>query len=471
MNKDFKNIKLLVIGDVMIDRYIYGDVSRISPEFPVPVVKYKSEESRLGGAANTANNIRAIGCDVEIMGAIGDDLNGKAFQLLCKKSNVSTSLLHTSKQYVTIVKTRYLNQNNAQIVRVDEEEKFNMTEQIENEIIARLRKTINNYAGIIISDYMKGYLTKSFTQKIISLANECGVKTFIDVKDPDYEKYKNCYLLKPNLNELKLLTKMEVDSMDKILNASIYLKKVSNVRQLLVTLGANGMLLIDENNNITQIPTVAREVFDVTGAGDTVLAYVGAMHSAGVDIENSVRIANDAAGVKVSMAGAVPVSLEMLKAFKGLSSEKIITKENWISQASKMNGKRVVFTNGCFDIIHAGHIDSLRFAKKQGDVLVVGLNSDASIKRLKGESRPVNTFADRAEVLSALECVDYVIGFEEDTPYDLIKAVMPDVLVKSGDYTIETIVGRDIVEGKGGKVVIAPLKKGLSTTNIINKLN
>lgn len=464
---DYSSKKLLVVGDLMIDKYIYGNISRISPEYPVPVFKYKTEDMRLGGAANTANNISAIGCEVDVFGAIGNDEEGVYLTKLLKQSNIGTNLLKTIKNFVTITKTRFLNQNNAQILRLDKEEILELSEQEENWLLDKFEKFVSDYSGVVISDYMKGFLSKRFTQEIINISNKHDVKTFIDVKDTDYKKYQNCYLLKPNLNELQALTKKTLTTMDEIIDASKELKKQAKVKNILVTLGSKGMLLIDEKNNIKTINTVAKEVFDVTGAGDTVLAYVSALNASGVELFDAVELSNVAAGVKVSKAGTVPISFDMID--NSDSNSKIIKRENWSFIKNNLGNKKVVFTNGCFDVIHAGHIESLKFAKSNGDILVVGLNSDSSIKKLKGEDRPINCFEDRAKVLSELSCVDYIIEFGEETPYNLIKMIVPNILVKSEDYRDKFIAGRDIVENNGGKVVLAPFVKGLSSTNIINK--
>lgn len=470
-NINYDNFKVLVVGDVMLDRYKYGEISRISPEYPVPVFNYKREEIRLGGSANTAKNIKAIGCNVDVMGVVSDDKYGRLFIKLCQEAGIDTSLVLKDNSFVTTIKTRYLNQNNTQIIRVDEEEVCHFSEEIQNILLEKVNKRIDEYDAIFISDYLKGFLSVDFTQKLITLANKHNVKTFIDVKDKNREKYKNCYLLKPNLNELRLLTQTKVETEEEIKKAAISLKNQLNVKNILVTLGSRGMLLVDEQEKISYLPTQAKEVFDVTGAGDTVLAYLGIMNIAGFNLEESMFIANKAAGVKVGFSGTISVSLEMLlNSFNCIEKSKIVTQENLKQILKKIKNKKIVFTNGCFDIIHAGHISYLKEAKSYGDILIVGVNSDASVKRLKGENRPINILEDRMIVLSELTSVDFVVSFDEDTPYNLIKLIEPNVLVKGGDYKPENIVGYDIIVNNGGKVVTTKFKQGLSSTNILKKI-
>lgn len=471
LQTEFNKYKALVVGDVMIDEYCHGTISRISPEYPVPVFNFETNEYRLGGAANVAKNLRAIGFEVDLLGAVGNDEMADVLLYLCKNDKIGTEEMLKLQSINTIVKTRYLNQSNVQIIRVDKEVPFQLSSTIVNATISKLEEKIKNYNCVFISDYLKGVLTKEFTQKLIELANKYNVPTFVDVKDKDFSKYSNCYLLKPNKAELKLLTGMDVSNLENVKKAVQYLKDNSFAKNIVVTLGAKGMLLLNEANEFSYLPTNAKQVFDVTGAGDTVISYLGAMNVIGFTLQEAMKLSNIAAGIKVAFFGTTPVKVELLiNELEGTREDKGISLEKFLNVKEMLNGKKIVFTNGCFDVLHVGHLQSLKTAKSYGDILVVGLNSDASIKRLKGEDRPYNNLKDRIGLLSGLECVDYIIPFEEDTPINLIKNILPDFLVKGGDYDPKTIVGYDEVVNNGGQVIVTDFVKNKSTTNILNKM-
>lgn len=467
-----KNI--LVIGDIMLDRYYFGTSKRISPEAPVPILKKKEEKIVLGGAANVAVNIAKAGQKVTVLSVIGEDIQGNNLIYLLQKNNIDTSLIIKDKNRCTSVKTRFIGQNNIQMFRFDEEMTEPIQQESSNKILNMLEKCISNYDIVVISDYNKGLLTVENTKKMIEIANKNNVRTLIDVKEPKYEKYKNAYIIKPNLEELNQITGMRVDSEEQILEAARTLLKEANCNYVLVTRGKDGMMLVSKED-FKNIQCMSREVYDVTGAGDTVISYLATCIANEITLLDAIQISNYAAGVGVSKMGTYAVSINEIQAY--IEEENNVQLKNKIVTADKLEeiletkkNKKVVFTNGCFDIFHVGHSRYLRETSKLGDILVVGLNSDSSVKRLKGEKRPIVTQNERAELLASLEFVSYVVIFDEDTPYNLISKIKPDIITKGGDYNPNDVVGKDIVESYGGKVVICPLIQGKSTTNIIEKI-
>ena len=463
---------ILVVGDVMLDSYNQGDVKRISPEAPVPVFKKDNEWSVLGGAANVATNLIAAGQNVSVMSRIGMDQAGERLLSLFSNLRINTDLV-IKTQKDTIVKTRFLATNNQQVMRLDVEDVTPLTAEECLQFMSLLKKKIPSVDLIVVSDYMKGFLTKELTRGIIDLANEYGIKVVVDVKDPDFTKYAGSYLIKPNQNELSMLTGMAVDSMEHIEQATDYLLKAANVAYVLTTLGSQGMLLRGTDGVEKQIKSVGKEVFDVTGAGDTTIAYIAVCVGNGMSVADAMEIANYAAGIQIAKVGTSAVFIDEVDEYiaNNTSYNSKIMDINAVQRfRTTYRNKKIVFTNGCFDILHVGHTRYLQEAAKLGDMLVVGLNSDASVKRLKGEERPVNQQFDRAELLAALKCVNYVVIFEDDTPYNLISMLQPDVLVKGGDYRPEEVVGKDIVEARGGHIELINFVEGKSTTNIIKKL-
>lgn len=464
--------RILVIGDVMLDTYYHGEVKRISPEAPVPVFRKKSERSVLGGAANVAANLIAAGQQTAILSVVGTDENGATLREIFREKGVDTSLL-VGVPRCTTRKTRFLAENHQQVLRLDEEDTRPIDSETSGRLLTALKDAIGQYDLLLISDYCKGLLTVELTQGVIRLAGECGIPVIVDVKDPAREKYRGAFLLKPNLKELHDLTGMPVDSDGEILAACEELRESCDCRYVLTTCGARGMVLVGDGTPYF-VEAVCKEVFDVSGAGDTTAAYLAACLANGISLREAVDIANCAAGIQVTKVGTSAVYWPEVSAlFADHADEpeqKRMTADMLASFRAGLAGKRVVFTNGCFDILHVGHIRYLQEAAKLGDVLIVGLNSDASVKRLKGPERPVNGEKDRAELLCALGFVDHVVIFEEDTPYALIEKLQPDVLVKGGDYRPEEVVGKDLVEANGGRLVLLPFVEGHSTTNIIEKL-
>lgn len=468
-----KNKHILVVGDVMLDKYYVGDVRRISPEAPVPVFRKKSERSVLGGAANVAANLVAAKQQVSVMSIVGGDSNGEIMRHLFKDMNIDASLV-SCLQRSTTIKTRFLADNNQQILRLDVEDTDAITKQECAELLQHLQKHINDYDLVLMSDYLKGLLTYEFCQGVIKMAKSNNIPVVIDVKDPKYGKYYGATLLKPNQNELRALTGKKAETEQEIVEAAEELRNRCNCQYVLATLGAKGMVLVGDCEPYF-VKSLAREVYDVSGAGDTTIAYLATCMANGVPISEAVDIANYAAGIQVGKVGTSSVYWQevrdlILNVDHG-ASHKILSADD-VNRFRKDNAqKKIVFTNGCFDILHVGHKRYLQQAATLGDILVVGVNSDASVRRLKGPSRPVNNEQDRAEMLSAMGFIDYVVIFDEDTPYELIKKIQPDVLVKGGDYKPEEVVGRDIVEARGGRLELISFVEGKSTTNIINKIN
>lgn len=464
---------ILVIGDVMLDTYYQGDVSRISPEAPVPIFLKKNEHSVLGGAANVAANLVAAGQKVFMMTIIGKDEAGNKLRSILEAQGIDTSLVFVLDRKTT-VKTRFLANNNQQVLRLDIEDRDDITIKACNEMLAKLEEKVNKFDLVLLSDYLKGLLTHEFTQGVLQMAKKRNIPAIIDVKDPQINKYRDAYLIKPNLKELGDLTGMKTSSDKEIIEASEQLRQICNCRYILTTCGARGMVLVGDDEPYF-IESVDQKVFDVTGAGDTTIAYLAVCMVNGFNIRRSVDISNYAAGIQVSKVGTSTVYWSEIRDFlsdrtKG-TSHKLISGKSIDEFRKSHFDKKIVFTNGCFDILHIGHIRYLQKAADLGDILVLGLNSDASVKRLKGPKRPINTELDRAEILCAFGFIDYIVIFDEDTPYELIKKIQPDVLVKGGDYKPDEVIGKDIVEARGGQLVLIPFVEGKSSTKIIKKMD
>ncbi|NPA54955.1 MAG: D-glycero-beta-D-manno-heptose-7-phosphate kinase [Epsilonproteobacteria bacterium] len=453
---------ILVIGDFMIDHYLWGKSNRISPEAPVPVVEITKEEDRLGGAGNVVNNLLSLGSEVMIATILGDE-NERMMRLL-NEQNINTKGVFVDNTRKTIIKSRVIASNH-QVIRYDKETKNYITKEFEQKIFDFAKDNIDKIDMILLSDYEKGVLTPTLTQKLIDLANAKNKKLIIDPKNNFY-KYQNAYMIKPNKKELSIATNIEINTKEDLIKAGWALKEELNLEYLLVTLSEDGMALFGKE--FIQIPTLAREVYDVTGAGDTVLASLGYFLSKNDNLIEAMHFANAAAAVVVGKVGSATVTInEILHYEKNLDNSvehKIIP----FDEVEKLNftNKKVVFTNGCFDILHLGHVKYLQKARALGDVLIVGVNSNESVTRLKGPTRPVNDEFDRAYLLASLEVVDYVVIFKEDTPYELIKKIKPDILVKGADYKDKEVVGSDIAK----EVKLIDFVDGKSTTNIISKI-
>ena len=479
MREDAENRKILVAGDAMLDAYHFGQVNRISPEAPVPVFLETGRERYVpGGAANVAVNIAAIGLEVSFCSVIGDDENGRIFLKIMRDNGVNTDLVKVSGERKTTAKLRYIGQGNQQLLRVDDEETDEIPYSEADSLMCSIEDVIQEYRVVVLSDYKKGFLTEEVTRQLIRLAGNRHIPVLVDVKDKAFRKYRNATVLKPNRKELNLLTGMRLESKEEVVQAAAYLCREAPCSYVLATLGAEGMLLADKDGLIKEIESTASEVYDVTGAGDTSVAYLAAEMAVGTSLPDAMVVANYAAGIQVSKVGTSAVyPYEVYEAMRregqeecgGCSRLGLNDKVMDVCRRKK-RGEKIVFTNGCFDILHTGHLSYLREARKLGDVLVVGLNSDDSVRRLKGHSRPVNRLEDREMMLSAFSFVDYVIPFEEDTPIRLIDAIVPDVLVKGGDYKLEEIVGAGTVIRYGGEVKVIPFVEGHSTSGIIKKM-
>ena len=465
-----KTPKILVVGDLMIDHYLWGKCERISPEAPVQIVSIEKETSVLGGAGNVIHNLIDLGAHVEVVSVIGDDENANELKQLLGKSEVSNDGLIVQPHRSTSKKSRII-ASQQQVLRYDKETTYPIEKAQEAQIVTYFTSQLPKCDIVILSDYGKGVLTPTLTQKLIALAKDADKEILIDPKGKDFSKYKGATLLTPNKKEAIEASGVDIVDDESLLKAIRNIKDFCALDVSLITLSDEGIALYDEK--LRKHPTVAREVFDVTGAGDTVIASLGFALASGYGIDESVKFANLAAGVVVGKIGSATATLDeiiayesSLKKFTLNSHIKTFDEIKKLSANLKIQGKKVVFTNGCFDILHVGHVKYLQEAKSYGDILIVGLNSDKSVRRLKGENRPVNTEDDRAYILASLEAVDYVVKFEEDTPYKLIKAVQPHILVKGGDYVGKEVVGQDIAD----ELRLVEFVEGKSTTKTIERI-
>jgi D-beta-D-heptose 7-phosphate kinase/D-beta-D-heptose 1-phosphate adenosyltransferase len=466
----FKKAKILVIGDVMLDSYWYGDAKRISPEAPVPIISIENKEYRLGGAANVALNIAKLGGNVSLIAAVGNDENSLILKKLMNDNKINNKLIEV-KGYQTITKLRIVSKNH-QLIRLDFEENLPISCLKKLEIECEIN--IDNIDLIVLSDYSKGVLKN--TDKIISLARKKGIKIIVDPKGNNFQKYRNANLIKPNLNEFELIVG-KCKNLSDVQEKAKKLRIELNLESLLVTCGDKGMIFIDDMGVDYYFKTEAKSVFDVTGAGDTVCALLALGEAVGMNKIESINLANKAAGIVVSKFGTNYVTRAELenkntsinkfnKKFK-IYTAKELTK---LIRKEQLSGKKIIMTNGCFDILHPGHINYLKLARNMGDRLIVALNTDGSVRKLKGDSRPINSLEFRAEMLNALSFVDWITFFDEETPEEIYKLIKPNVLVKGGDYETKNIVGADYIRSIGGDVKVIKYLSEYSTTKIINKI-
>ena len=465
-----KRSKIAVIGDLMIDHYIWGKCERISPEAPVQVVETTKESSVLGGAGNVINNLKALDCEVSVYTVLGDDKNADHTKTLLAEIGTDFHTIIHQEDRTTTKKSRVI-ASNQQIIRFDDETKEDISLDSQVTLLTKLTENIFDYDAILLSDYGKGVLTNTFTKDIIALAMAHNKPVLVDPKGLDYSKYKGATLLTPNKKEASLASRIDIRDDQTLKEAGFKLKNELDLQYGIITLSEDGIAIFEEEMKV--IPTVAREVYDVTGAGDTVLASLGVALASGMNISEACEFSNKAAAVVVAKVGSATATLNEIEEYehslnKGQAESKIKDFEQItrIAKRLKTQGRKVIFTNGCFDILHRGHATYLQEAKELGDFLIVGLNSDESIRRLKGASRPVNELEDRAFLLAALESVDYVVPFTEDTPYALIKHVIPDILVKGADYKGKEVVGSDIAS----EVKLIDFVDGKSTSSIIEKI-
>jgi D-beta-D-heptose 7-phosphate kinase / D-beta-D-heptose 1-phosphate adenosyltransferase len=470
------NAKVLCIGDVMLDRFVYGDVDRISPEAPIPVFSIKSDNLMLGGAGNVARNLSGLGATTHFIGVVGNDIAGKDVTKLIGKISNSVPNLITDQSRRTSIKTRFI-ASGQQMMRADDETVAAIEGSTKDRVLTLAKSALKDCAAMVLADYAKGVLTPEIIQKLITMAHEANVPVVIDPQGLDYSHYQGADLITPNRKELSDATAMPATSDDEIIAAARKLISDHDIKSVLATRSGDGMSLIDATSFNT-FSAEAREVFDVSGAGDTVAATIAASLAAGISLADAVQLANTAAGIVVAKVGtAVAYASDIIEALHhqefSSGEAKILSINSTLDRTEvwRSKGHRVGFTNGCFDLLHPGHISTISKARAACDKLIIGLNSDESVKRLKGEDRPVQTEAARAQVLASLENVDAVVIFSEDTPANVLEALKPEIFVKGADYTIDDIPEAKIVQAYGGEIVLAKLEEGHSTTATIAKLN
>jgi D-beta-D-heptose 7-phosphate kinase/D-beta-D-heptose 1-phosphate adenosyltransferase len=467
---DFSSACVLVAGDVMLDRYWVGPTSRISPEAPVQVVRIRKDETRPGGAANVALNAAALGARAQLLGVVGRDEPARLLGDALRGAGVVPAFIESADR-PTITKLRVMSRNQ-QLIRLDFEESLSEAGAFDPGALAQaFEAALGSTRVVVLSDYGKG--TLAGVERLIALARKHGRPVLIDPKGSDYRPYRGATLLTPNMSEFEAVVGACRDESE-IVARGEKLRAELNLDALLVTRSEHGMTLIQPNAAPLHLPTEAREVFDVTGAGDTVIATLGAALAAGSDLAHACRLANLAAGIVVGKLGTATASVAELQraARRAHEDDSAVLSEGQLLERvaeARAHGEVVVMTNGVFDILHAGHVRYLEAAKKLGDVLIVAVNDDDSVRRLKGPTRPLNKVDDRMRLLAALKCVDWVVPFGEDTPARIIGRVLPDLLVKGGDYQPEQIAGFDAVTANGGKVLVLEFHEGYSTTRLIEK--
>lgn len=473
----FREATVLVVGDFILDRFVRGVIERISPEAPIPVLHGRGETFTLGGAGNVVSNIVSLGGTAVPVAAVGNDAAGRTIVATLENQGVDVSGILTDPSRMTSSKSRF-SALNQQVLRFDEEEIRPLSGDHRQAIVERFCRHLPLADIVVLSDYGKGMLLDGVAAELISLCTAAGKRVVVDPKEHDYSRYAGATVVSPNRKELGEAVGRPVGNDEEVVQAARQLIDAHGFDFVLATRSEKGMSVVGKED-ARHIPTQAREVFDVSGAGDTVVASFALSLASGLDRQAAAIVANAAAGVVVGKRGTARVSSEELVAALFRSdttshSERSVVDldaAEQIAAAWRREGLSVAFTNGCFDILHTGHVSLIQQARATADRLILGLNSDASVRRLKGESRPVNTARDRAFILSALAAVDLVVVFDEDTPLALIERLKPDVLVKGADYTVETVVGADIVQASGGRVVLASLVEGKSTTGLIGKIS
>jgi len=475
---DFSGATILCLGDVMLDRFAYCETERISPEAPVPVLLLQRTQSMLGGAGNVARNIAALGGRAILMGLLGHDPAGEEIQALIAQTPGLIDRHVASAHRPTVCKTRYL-AGHQQIVRIDEERTHDLAPEEEAALIDAAERALPEVDAVVLSDYGKSALGLKVIGAAIMRARALGVPVYVDPKSDDFRRYRGATCITPNLKELALAAHLPVVTDSEIIAAATKVMQLAGADAILATRSDKGMVLVEAAGGVHLEAARAREVYDVTGAGDTVIAVLALACAAGFMLPQAMRLANTAAGIVVSKLGTATVELDELM----LELSRDVRDKQWhhakyysaaeaetLVRRWKSRGLAVGFTNGCFDIVHAGHVALLAAARAHCDRLIVALNGDPGVRRLKGPKRPVNGLADRSAVIAAVEAVDAVISFDEETPIELIRRLKPDVLVKGGDYTIDGVVGAAEIEAAGGRVVLVDLVDGRSTTRLIDAI-
>jgi D-beta-D-heptose 7-phosphate kinase/D-beta-D-heptose 1-phosphate adenosyltransferase len=469
----FGDLRLLVLGDVMLDEYLRGHVERTSPEAPVPVVKAESETSGLGGAANVAHLTVALGAQAQLFGVVGKDAAGERLRAQCEAAGIDASNVLSAVGRPTTRKVRVLAQHQ-HVLRIDWEEHRTIAEDLAGEVVERLR-ACQRPDALVISDYAKGFLSTTVLQGAIAAAREWDVPVLVDPKYADLSRYRGATVIKANQREFEAAIGYSVsDDLERELtNASSSVLETIESQVLIVTLGEKGLAVFPRGEQPLFVPTAAQDVYDVSGAGDAVITVMALGLALELGIEEAARLANEAAGVAVGKSGVAVVDRgELAARFVHGASDKVVSRQELESRVAwwRVQNQRIVFTNGCFDLLHVGHLHLLREAARQGDVLLVAVNSDESVRRLKGSNRPLISSNERTALLAALDCVDAVVVFEEDTPRELLDEVRPDVLAKGADYSVEEVVGRNRIEETGGEVVLIPLVPDRSTSNLVERI-
>jgi D-beta-D-heptose 7-phosphate kinase/D-beta-D-heptose 1-phosphate adenosyltransferase len=473
--------RVLVLGDLMLDRYTVGNAERISQESPVIVLRADEREARLGGAANVCNMLRGLECAVTIAGVVGDDAAGRELRALLEQAGCDTSLALVDPARPTTVKERFVGRaagrHRSQILRVDSETCDALPAEIEDRLALAIAEQIVQCDIVIVSDYAKGVCSPRLMRSVIHAARCAGVRVIVDPqRGGDWSMYRGATMLKPNRVETELAIGRKIKSTVDATDAGLELCRKFDLQLAVVTLDRDGMCLVSADGRGEVFPISPRPVYDITGAGDMVIAMLGTALASGIDAAHAVRLANVAAGLEVERLGvAVIPKADIERELVNLGrpgGRKIVTLDAAAGALAehRRRGEKVVFTNGCFDLLHVGHVTYLAQAKALGDLLVVGVNSDAGVRRIKGPSRPVINEQDRAAMLAALAAVDYVVVFDEDTPHRMLHALKPDVLVKGGTYAPHEVVGHEIVTAYGGRVCVAGVVDGISTTNILASL-
>ncbi len=475
---DFTDVSILCIGDVMLDRFQHGDIDRISPEAPVPVIRLRQVREMPGGAGNVACNIASLGGRAILVGIAGEDVAAEQMSRKLRAQSGVTDAVVRSARRPTICKTRFI-AGRQQVVRADDESGEQLHDDEAASLCAAIDTHIRSARAMILSDYGKGVLCEHVLRHAMSQAHAAGIPVFVDPKGDDFSRYRGATCITPNTREFSVAARSPAATEAEIAQGAARLIEQAGAEAILVTRSEKGMTLVERGGAVASVPALAREVFDVSGAGDTVIATLALAHASGRTLVQAMHIANAAAGVVVSKLGTATVDIAEVMhelaaqsgeqkgpAVAGLQSLKAAQAlvSHWRGQ-----GLEVGFTNGCFDILHPGHVSLLAFSRRHCDRLVVALNTDDSVRRLKGPTRPVNTLEQRAQVMAAIRFVDCVVGFDEDTPLEIIKLLLPDVLIKGADYTVSQVVGADVVQAAGGRVILADLVAGQSTTSIISR--